>query len=975
MKMTPLAIAVAASFPLYAQAEIMITEYVEGSGNNKAIELYNSGESAIDLSSYTLSRYKDGDETPTEMVALSGTLNAGELLVVYNSSADFTLGDEVNSLASSTLYHNGGDAVGLFEGDSLVDVVGDVPTESGWGKEETLRKESLTAATTYDASQWQSYDQDTFDGLGNLSVDVAEEESVEGIETTIMAIQGSEWSSPLIADGAYESEDYYQVTGVVTAIQTTALGNDIAQGFFIQDIDGDGDATTSDGLFVESDSSEIALGNTVTVTGKAYENYGWTQLIETTINAIEETQISVEPIDLAMTDTDESFSQTLERHEGMLIRLDAEQEMRVTRTYGFDYDAYRYNMVAAYNRVNLHPNQDNVPGSDESAAQAATNADYRLFIESFEDADNGVVPWYPDFLAESAVPMADGTTTSDDYIRVDDTIDGLEGVLGYSYSEYRLYVTNEATSDTFIHNNDRTTSPEVLDGDLRVATFNVLNYFNSPFGGAENPYGDNRGAESEEEFSRQGTKIAKAIVALDADIVGLMEIENNGFDEDSAIADLVSKINALIDDESEQYAYISSEDYDYIGTDAITNNVIFKPSVVTLDTFRVIAMPEQHATEGEDVDNYQRDAITPTFEVNATGDLVTVSVNHFKSKGSTCWEDVNLQDEEDADNQGSCENLRVSAAQHLGEQMALIDGYKLIMGDLNSYASEDPILLLTELPDGYTVTPARDTFVGEEAMDGSDPEALSTAFGYVNVIKARHPESYSYSYDDYLGTLDYILADSATASVVIDAIDWNINASESTYVDYTSEYSGDLTKYEDLYRSSDHDPAVVVLSLSEEQTAQPVNPPSEPINPPAGVEERPTAASLNEPLSVLFDLTVLGDFQLHTGDSVILTATKQSSVSAFAATEEDSSSQVTLTEALIEQGWVSLSTTMSEEGDYTLTKQISGTDGDYDYETATITVADTTTTATESSSGGSAASSGLWGLVLMSALALWRRRQ
>ncbi len=92
--------------------------------------------------------------------------------------------------------------------------------------------------------------------------------------------------------------------------------------------------------------------------------------------------------------------------------------------------------------------------------------------------------------------MEDGTTTSDDYIRIDDTINGLQGVLGYSYSDFRLYVTNQATQDTFIHNNDRTTAPDVADGDLRVATFNVLNYFNSPFGGAENPYGDNRGAET-----------------------------------------------------------------------------------------------------------------------------------------------------------------------------------------------------------------------------------------------------------------------------------------------------------------------------------------------------------------------------------------------------------------------------------------------------------------------------------------------
>ena len=821
MKKTLIALSVGLALPAISNAEIMITEYVEGSSYNKAIELYNNGTESVDLSTYTLARYKDGSESATEMVTLSGTLTAKELLVVQNNQAELSLADDVATINSSNLVHNGGDAVALLNDGTVVDIVGDVPTTSGWGKDTTLRRIGRSESTAYDESDWTSYDKDTFDGLGSLSDEEAEDDTIpEATATTIMAIQGDSWSSPLI-DSGYESEDYYEVIGVVTAIQTSALGNDLPVGFFLQDPEGDGDENTSDAIFVNGDIDGIEVGNTVTVQGKAYESYGWTQLTDTNINNIEATSISIAPTPLRTLDTDEDFDFTLERHEGMLIELDEAADMHITRTFSFDYDAYRYNMMAAYERVNLHMNQQNVPGSYEAAAQDDENQDRRIYIESFEKASNGVVPWYSDFLAESAVPMDDGTTTSDDYIRVDDTINGLQGVLGYSYSDFRLYVTNEATQDTFIHNNDRTTSPDVEDGDLRVATFNVLNYFNSPFGGAENPYGDNRGAETEDEFERQGDKIAKAIIALDADIIGLMEIENNGFGEDSAVAHLVNKINALIEDESEQYSYVSSDDYEYIGTDAIANQVIFKSSKVTLDTYRLIEMPEQHATEGDDTDNYQRDAITPTFRINGTDDTITVSVNHFKSKGSTCWEDVNLQDSEDADGQGSCENFRVSAAQRLGSALAEISGHKLILGDLNSYANEDPILLLTELPDGYSVTPARDTFIGDEEMDGSDPESLTESFGYRNVIRERHPDSYSYSYDDTLGTLDYILADADTAeNNVVAAIDWNINSPESTYVDYTTEYSGDLPEYSDIYRASDHDPAVVVLTFSSEVEAQ-----------------------------------------------------------------------------------------------------------------------------------------------------------
>jgi predicted extracellular nuclease len=823
MKHSIIALSVTMALSFSVSAEVMITEYVEGGGYNKAIELYNNGTETIDLSTYSLVRYKDGDETSTSMVALSGTISPAGVLVVRNSETATVLDDSIATITNGSLQHNGGDAVALLNGTDVIDIVGDVPTDSSWGKDTTLRRIGRAVNTVYDESDWQSYDKDNIDDLGNVNPDgepVVEEVLPEAIPTTIMAIQGDGSTSPLIESG-YESEDDYQVVGVVTAIQETALGSHLPVGFFLQDPDGDEDENTSDAIFVEGEVTGLAVGNTVTVQGKASEYYSWTILTDITINNIEESVTEITATPLRTAETDEDFDFTLERHEGMLIELDATADMHVTRTFSFDYSSYRNNMVAAYERVNITANQLYVPASDEADAQEDENEDRRLFIESFEKAENGEVPWYGDYLSASAVPMEDGTTSSDDYIRIDDTIDGLQGVVGYSYSEYRLYVTNEATSETFIHNNERTTTPEIADGELRIATFNVLNYFNSSFGGDDNPTGTNRGAETEAEFTRQGDKIAKAIIAMDADIVGLMEIENNGFGENSAIAHLVDKINLLIEDEDQHYTYVVSDDEDvtYIGTDAIANQVIYKASKVTLDTYRLIEMPEQHATEGEDVDNYQRDAITPTFSINDSDETITISVNHFKSKGSTCWEDVNLQNEEDLDGQGSCENLRVSAAQHLGTELESIEGHKLILGDLNSYANEDPILLLTELPEDYSVTPARDTFIGSETMDTDSPESLSSAFGFVNVIENFNTDSFSYSYNDEVGTLDYILVDADTAeNNVVAAIDWNINATESSLSDYSVDYSGDLDKFDDIYRASDHDPAIVVLNFSSDES-------------------------------------------------------------------------------------------------------------------------------------------------------------
>ncbi len=773
----------------------------------------------------------------------------------------------------------------------------------------------------------------------NKAIEIYNESEVpEATVTTIMAIQGEGWSSPFITSGN-ESEGDYQVTGIITAIQAVALGSHLPTGFFLQDADGDGNPNTSDAIFVQRNSvSDVTVGNRVTVQGKVYENHGWTQLSNTYIHHIEETEITIEPVALRRLDSDESFSYTLERHEGMLIELDQETDMRVTRTFGFDYGSYRNNMVLAQERVNLHPNQQNVPGSIQAIQQAEQNRDRRLFVESFEKAANGVIPWYPTFLTPDSVPMTDGTTTSNNYIRINDTVDGLQGVLGYSYDEFRLYVTNEANGSTFIHNSARTTTPDVADGDLKVATFNVLNYFNSPFGGDENPLSSSRGAESQDEFERQGDKIAKAIIAMDADIIGLMEIENNGFGENSAINHLVTKINALLEDENDHYQYIAGED-EYIGTDAIANQVIFRPAKVQLETYRVISMPQQRATEGEDRDNYQRDAITPTFTINNSDQKLTVSVNHFKSKGSTCWEDVNLQNKEDADMQGSCENFRVSAAQHLGTEMAAIDGYKLILGDLNSYGSEDPVLLLTELPEGYSVTPARDTFIGEEVLHGAEPENLTQSFGYVDIVQAHHPDLYSYSYSDTLGSLDYILADKATVPYVADATEWNINASESSLVDYSAKYSGDLVKYSDPYRSSDHDPAIAVLQFSGNKPVQ-VIPPLSPVNLPQDIPQTVESVALNTPFSVVMLLTDLGDFELHVGDRARLVATPSRAsarLPATAATARTNTNYVELTEEIISQGWVTLSAQIDEAGNHEVTKVIEGYGGTYTSEAMAVT--------------------------------------
>ncbi|MEF1227746.1 lamin tail domain-containing protein, partial [Vibrio fortis] len=563
--------------------EVVITEYVEGSSNNKAIELYNNGSEDIDLTGYKLVRYKDGDETPLDMVILDGqTLPAKSVLVVLHDSATITLDDGVSSITGG-LYHNGGDAVGLFNGDTLVDVVGAVPTASGWGKDVTLQRNGTSPSATYNESDWTELAKDTFDGLGkvNGSVDPDPDPDPDpSPDTLISQLQGDSWASPYTdpANGKFISDETFTVEGVITAIQSEALDGDVAVGFYMQDETPDSDPKTSDGIFVVGDVTGLSVGDKVQVTGPVQENFGWTQIPATAIKAVGTGSVSA--VNLEQIASDSEFDFTLERHEGMLVNLTSTVDMRVSRSYSLDEGPKRYNLVLSQGKANVHPNQANFPGTDEAAKAADCNDDARLVVESFKKDTVGAPAWYPDF----AKTDIDQNGSTEDFIRVGDRASNLQGVLGYSYSDYRFYVTEDANNDTFIaRGNNRDLAPKVDEGDVRIATFNAQEYFNSLQGGGESndflAFDATPGAQDSTQFDHQTAKLVAALTALDADIVGLMEVENNGFGESSAISYLVTQLNADLP-ETKQYNIASSEGLTTVGELATANFVIFRPSTV-----------------------------------------------------------------------------------------------------------------------------------------------------------------------------------------------------------------------------------------------------------------------------------------------------------------------------------------------------------------------------------------------------------
>ncbi len=388
--------------------------------------------------------------------------------------------------------------------------------------------------------------------------------------------------------------------------------------------------------------------------------------------------------------------------------------------------------------------------------------------------------------------LDDGTTSQNEYpipyigaentLRAGDTVVGLTGVIDYGPINssspparyYRLQPTEPPVeSIEFTRVNERTAEPDDVGGLIKIASFNVLNYFNGDGMGGGFP--TSRGADTLDEFERQRTKIISAILAMDADVIGLMEIENDGYDEYSAIADLVNGLNDAAG--SGTYAFIDPG-VGPVGTDEIAVGFIYRPGTVTPAGAAAIL---DSSVDPDFNSDYNRPAVAQTFDRSTGGGRFTVVVNHLKSKGSPC--DA-IGDPDMGDGQGNCNLTREAAAIALTEWLALDptgsgDPDVFIIGDLNSYAMEDPII----------------------AIEGA---------GYANLVKDFvGPWAYSYTFDGQAGYLDHALAFLDAASPVFGATIWHINTDEPSVIDYNTEYKSQDLYTPTPYRASDHDPVIV----------------------------------------------------------------------------------------------------------------------------------------------------------------------
>jgi hypothetical protein len=979
IKPSLLALTIASALSANANAEIILSQYVEGGSYNKAVEIANTGDAAVTLTGYELAKSSNGGGTWGSTFDLSQvTLQANQVYVLAHGDASDAIKAVADHTEKSVTNFNGDDPIALLKDGEVHDIIG-VMGDVDFGKDTTLVRNSdaLTPSATYDASQWTAFEKDNIDGLGELNATeppapfACEVDGQQPNFTTIQDIQGEGDTSPLIDGYPYITDEDHFVTGVVTAV-TTGL----TKGFYLQALESDNNDKTSEGLFIHTDAAdtELKAGDVVCVKGKVQEYYSNTQLASDANSYVKTGTSDIPRVTDLVIKEGETLRGALERHEGMQVELTSASDLFVTRNFSYDYDSRRNNMMLSHEAPLFKPTQLHAAESDAAVELAKDNAANRVYLESDGKAPNGQIPYYPDFAKD-----ADQDGSSEQHIRLGSRVEGLQGVVAYSYNEYRLIATNEVDNTNFVTTGEgfdvaRKDAPAIADSDLRIASFNVLNYFNSVAdSGHENPTGQNRGATNLDEFLIQQAKIVAAMNKMDADIIGLMEVENNGFGDSSAVKNLVDALNAEIEDTEDHYTYVEIADQDkyqdeYFGSDAIMVAILYRANEVTpKEAAKVIVTPEQHIeentiTRGDDAegnpayDKYQRHSLLQTFTVKDTGKDLSVVVNHFKSKGSECIEEwiAGVEDSEPADLQGNCNNFRVSAANVVGDALKGIEGDVLVMGDLNAYGMEDPLLTLTDYSKekyGRDIYTAAYTTIGGGELQ-VEKTKIEKGYGYHNLNTVLHgADTFSYTYSGELGNLDHALASNSLAQKVVAIEDWHINSLESNLFEYSSKYTGDMPKYKDAFSASDHDPVIIAIDF-----------PDTDIDLPSSGENLAVEVRL-PPNAVV-------------GDIVTVSLTEATQAASSTSDADGYEASATLTQADIDARSVSVEFDKAPtEGQYVLEEKVTDSTGNtvkFSDSRAVTLEASSTNPSDDDDDGGSF---GFGALIALLGLGLFRRRR
>lgn len=795
----------AATAAVSSDSPLVISEVYGGGGNSGAafnrdfVELANTGDETIDLSGYSV-QYASAAGASWQVTKLGDIdLPAGENLLVGQAPGSNTALAGFDADVDGTIAMSGSGAkvalvstetpltgsTGIATLDQVVDLVGWGTTATSYAGSGPAPGTSNGTSVSRDAEATNTADNAADFTAGTptptgLGADTDPEPDPEPQVATIAEIQGTTDASPLTGRTV-------TTTGVVTAHYPSGGYN----GYVIQTA-GTGaslDLTThtaSDAVFVYAPGAtgEVALGDTVTVTGVVSEFSGLTELTVKP-GAAEIVADAAAPVPATI-----GWPKSAAERESLESMLIAPQgEFTVSDT--FSTNRFGEVGLAAGDSPLRQPTDAARPGSDAAAAVAADNAargvrlDDGAGLDYTSAANQALTPAYVSLT--EPVTVGAGVTFTEPLI------------VDYRNDSWKLNPTaplvgDGTGTDEVVFENVRTDAPANVGGDLSIASFNVLNYFTTlgtdtaSCEAYTDRFGDGvtvrdgcaqRGAWDAADLARQQAKLVDAITSVDAGVVGLMEIENSaalGEKADEATSTLVAALNAKAGAGTWAFVPSSTDLPPASEQDVITNAIIYQPALVSpVGAARALG---DKSADGEAFGN-AREPIAQVFEPAAGGAPFLFVVNHFKSKGSAGpWPG----DADSGDGQGSSNESRVRQATALRDWVTDIQGdvdAVALAGDFNSYSQEDPLQVL---------------------YDG----------GYSDAEQAFDVDSSSYSFSGLSGSLDHILLNKAALARSTDADIWNINSGESIALEYSRFRTHGTEFYSpDPFRSSDHDPVIV----------------------------------------------------------------------------------------------------------------------------------------------------------------------
>lgn len=551
--------------------------------------------------------------------------------------------------------------------------------------------------------------------------------------TPISRVQGAGDTSPL--DGQRVT-----VEGIVTL---DSRGKEGFQGVYLQQADAetDQDPRTSEALFVYTRSAVGTVGHRLRVSGQVTEYHGLTELTHTgELHDCGKADLpAVRQISLPW-----PAGQEPEHLEAMRVSL--ARPLTVVDN----------SRLARYGSLTLASHDLYVRTQQRPPAPTAHDPDTATL--ELDDGKRTVGP--------TPLPYPAGGPGGPRTVRAGDQVITPDAILDWRYGNWHLQPRQAPVFSTL---NPRKPAPDRPGAaNVRVAALNLENLFNGDGQGSGFPTA--RGARTASAFARQKARLIATLSALRADILVLVELENDGYGNRSSLAEMTRALG-------QSWRFVQPDGGD--GHDAIRVAMVYNQTTV-----QPVGRPQR--LTNAPFARGSRPPLAQAFRTVTGSEAVRVVAAHFKSKRCHGARGGNR---DRGDGQGCYVAARVEAARQLAAWTRTLPGVPalagtLITGDLNSYARETPLSELARA-------------------------------GFTDLVRHFHGlDHHSFRFHGRAGTLDYGLASPDLLPRVKDARLWAVNSDEPSALGYGS-YRRPVTASPAFpWRSSDHDPVIIDLALS-----------------------------------------------------------------------------------------------------------------------------------------------------------------